>query len=167
MNEPNNQNNGIYEGYIPPSIVGEKIKSPSKKKILAWLIIPGVLVIVMLVAAFVWFFHFVTGGFSARYIETEYKTNPPYWNVYGSGINGTAAKTFKGDVFWIVVQSDYDKGFLEIKVTDVESSEVLLIQPFKGLESRSWTVDADGKKVKFEVSARNFSGHFLIHEEYY
>ena len=166
MNEPNNQNNGIYEGYIPPAIVGEKIKSPSKKKILAWLIIPGVLVIVMLVAAFILFYNAITGGFSARYIETEYKTNPPQWNVYGSGINGTATKTLKGDVFEMEIQSDYDKGFLEITVTDTKSGEVLLIQPFKGFGSRSYTVDAGGGKVKFEVYARNFSGHFLIHEEY-
>lgn len=163
MNEPNNQNNGIYEGYIPPAINPVKVERPSRKKILAWLIIPGVLIIVMLVAAFVLFYNVVTGGFSAKNIETEYSINPPYWNVYGREIHGTAAKTLTGDIFWIVVQGD-DEGALEIKVTDTESGEILLNKTFP--HSESYTVDADGRKVKFEVTAYNFSGHFLIHEEY-
>ncbi|MDE7398673.1 MAG: hypothetical protein K2N06_04005 [Oscillospiraceae bacterium] len=162
MNEPNNQNNRIYEGYIPPAINPNKVEKPSWKKILAWLIVPGVLAIVFVVAAFVIFYNTITGGFRAKNIEVKYSTNPPYWNVYGREIHGTAAKTLKGDVFEIEVQSD--DGYLEITVTDVETEEVLLIRSFT--RSGNWTVNADGKRVKFEVTARSFSGHFLIYEDY-
>lgn len=161
MNEPNNQNNGIYEGYIPPAINPVKVERPSRKKILAWLIIPGVLIIVIFAVAFILFYNAITGGFRAKNIETEYSTYPPRWNVYGREINGTAAKTLKGDVFEIEVQSD--DGYLEITVTDVETEEVLLIRSFT--RSGNWTVDADGKRVKFEVTARSFYGHFLIYED--
>ena len=163
MNQPNNQNNGIYEGYIPPAINPNKVERPSQKKILAWLIVPAALIIVMFVAAFAILYNAITGGFRAKNIETEYSTNPPYWNVYGREINGKAAKTLKGDVFEIEVQGD-DDGFLEIKVTDAESDEILLNKTFP--HSESCTVDADGKRVEFEVAAHNFSGHFMIHEEY-
>lgn len=163
MNDPNNQNNGIYEGYIPPTINPTKVEPTSKKKLLVWLIVPAGLIIVAFIAAFALFYNAITGGFRAKNIETEYSINPPQWNVYGREIHGTAAKTLTGGLFWIVVQGD-DEGALEIKVTDTESGKILLNKTFP--HSESCTVNADGRKVEFEVTAYNFSGHFLIHEEY-
>lgn len=163
MNEPNNQNNGIYEGYIPPAINPNKVEKTSRKKILVWLIVPGMLAIVFVVAAFALFYNTITGGFRARNIEVEYSTNPPYWNVYGRGINGTAEKTLKGGVFEIEVQGD-GEGSLIIEITDTDGEETLLDKAFP--HSGSLTVDTDGREVEFKVTAFDFSGHFLIHEEY-
>lgn len=161
MNEPNNQNNGIYEGYIPPVINPNKVESPSKKKILAWIIIPGLIVIVAFIAFFVGLYNCISGGFRAKNLEVEVNYNPPRWYVYGREINGTAAKEFTGYVFYIIVDGN---GSLDIKVTDTENGEVLMDESF--LDEDTYVVDADGKKVKFEVTAHDFSGKFHIHEEY-
>lgn len=163
MNEPNNQNNGIYEGYIPPTMSTVKPEKPKRGAIIALVITPIVLVIAVFIVFFAVLYNAITGGFTAKSIETEYKTNPPYWNVYGRGINGTASKNLTGDWFWIVVDGSND-GTLEIKVTDTDSGEVLLNRTFS--RSESYTVDAGGEQVEFEVTAHDFSGHFLIHEEY-
>lgn len=163
MNDTNNQNNGIYEGYIPPTLSAVKPEKPKRGVILALVITPIVLVIAVFIVFFVVLYNAITGGFTAKSIETEYKTNPPQWSVSGRGINGTASKNLTGDWFWIVVDGSND-GTLEIKVTDTDSGEVLLNRTFS--RSESCTVDADGKKVEFEVTAHDFSGRFLIHEEY-
>lgn len=161
MNEPNNQNNGIYEGYIPPVINPNKVERPSKKKILAWVFVPGLIVIAAFIAFFVGLYNCISGGFRAKNLEVEVNYNPPSWYVYGREINGTAAKEFTGYVFYIIVDG---KGSLDIKVTDGDGDETFADMP--ALTSGTYYVDVNGEKARFEVTAHDFSGKFHIHEEY-
>lgn len=160
----NNRNNGKNNSYIPPTSTALKQEKPKQMLFLAWLFVPIALIIVILTAVFAMRYNAVSEGFRARNIKTEYEVSPTQWNVYGREIDGTATKTLSGDLFQISVQGDEEEGALIIKVTDVESGNILLDKTFTHPES--CTVNAGGKPVKFEITAYSFSGHFLIHEEH-
>lgn len=155
MNEPENPDNYVFEGY---SVSSTKLNKP-KKSALRKAILPTTIV-AAIVALLVILYN--TGLHSlVSFTEDLYPT--PAWIVDGSGIFGKASKTLTGDAFQIFIQHDPDDSVrgLRFKATDIATGEVLLNwKPSNDDDSVS--IAAVGNEVKFEVTTLGFTGMFEV-----
>lgn len=155
MNELENPNNYVFEGY---SVSLSKLNKP-KKSALRKAILP-VAIIAAIIALFVILFN--TGLHSWMDLtEDLYPTSA--WIVDGRGIFGKASKTLTGDAFQIFIQHDHNDSVrgLRFKATDTATGEVLLNWKPSN-DDDSVNIAAVGNEVKFEVTTLGFTGMFEV-----
>lgn len=168
MNKTKNRNNYVFKGNAISAAKPNKPKrSAFRKAIVPAAIVAAIAALLVIL--------FNTGLYGWDLTVDLYPT--PTWIVDGGGIFGKTSNTFTGDMFRIIVDGGGNGiGGLHIKATDTATGEVLLNWKPSN-DNNSVQIAAVGNEVKFEVTtfgftgmfeitADDFSGHFLIHEEY-